>query len=70
MANYNNGMNRKNKDIFLSEEARIKYGELVKSGVRMALMVENLILSTYEEKYKKDLNEFYKKNSEEISKNN
>lgn len=53
MANYNNGMNRKNKVIFLSEESRNKYTELVKNGIRMALLVEYYILKIYDEEKSK-----------------
>ena len=43
MANHRTGKNRKNVSIYLSEECRIIYKDLVKRGVRMSLKIEELI---------------------------
>jgi len=43
MANIYKRSNAKDKSIWLSEEARQKYTELMKKGIRVPLLIEKLI---------------------------
>jgi hypothetical protein len=57
-----NGMNRKNTQVYMCEEARDIYKKLVKHDIKVALLIENYVLSL-EQEYKLELsldNEFQK----------
>jgi hypothetical protein len=45
MANRRNGKNRKNRNVYLSEEAIKQYDELRTKGYRVSLMIEKFIIN-------------------------
>ena len=44
MANWKNPKNRKDKTIYLSEESRRIYSELIKKGIRVSEKIEDFIV--------------------------